>query len=250
MVYCDSHIHSAMYDSWEPFQNSPVCASVHSIEEWNRLEVLYNRYPTCTYKSFGVHPQNPDSSLLSFLESLLKKNALHAIGEAGFDLYTQEFRNTIRMQEEVWFEQLRMAQMYHKPLVVHCRKALDRLFASVYQLKKIQAVVFHSYAYSYEEALSFRKKGVNAYFSFGKPLLNNHKNAIRSVTELPLEWILLETDGPYQTLKDEVKTVPSDIAKVYNAVSSFRGIPLENLKQIEKNFMNVFSSSHLYHQSF
>lgn len=242
MNYCDSHIHCAMYDSWEPFNNGPVCSVSHSIEEWHMLTRLQEKYQ-CICTSFGIHPQNPDAELIPFLESLLKSHAINAVGEAGFDLFSDEYINHIKEQEEVWFLQLELAASYQKPLIVHCRKALDRIFGSVQKLKGIPSVVFHSWAYSPQEAFSLRKKGVNAYFSFGKPLLNNHKNAQMSAASLPLEWILLETDGPYQSLKGEPFTKPSDIVKVYDKLCSLRGIKIEELSQICTNFIRVFSPS-------
>ena len=43
--------------------------------------------------AFGVHPQNPDLSLVDFLESLLREGRLDAIGELGFDFFTEDFRS-------------------------------------------------------------------------------------------------------------------------------------------------------------
>lgn len=195
----------------------------------------------CT--SFGIHPQNPDAGLLPFLVSILQKGNINAIGEAGFDLFTEEFSKHIKDQEEVWMMQLELAIQYQKPLIIHCRKGLDRIFSSVQKLKKVPAAVFHSWAYPPQEAYSFRNKGVNAFYSLGKPLLNNHKNAQLSASSLPLEWILLETDGPYQTLKGEKITSPCDIVKVYEKVSSLRGVEIETLSQVYTNFIQVFSPS-------
>jgi TatD DNase family protein len=96
------------------------------------------------------------------------------------------------------------------------------IFESIEKLKKIKAVIFHSFSGSVTEANSLRKKGVNAFFSFGKPILNGNKNAMDCVKNLPLEWLLLETDSPYQTLKGEVFTPPTDILKVYEQFVKLR----------------------------
>jgi TatD DNase family protein len=229
-----------MYDYWKPVQNSHVCSAAHSIAEWNTLCLLKEQYKDLLSVSFGIHPQNPDPSLLPFLKKLLEQNSINAIGEAGFDLYTDGFKEQLSVQKLVWYEQLELALSYSKPLVVHSRKALDLIFASAPLLKKIPSVVFHSYSNSPEEAVSLRKKGINAFFSFGKPLLNNHKNALRCAAHLPLEWILLETDGPYQTLRGECITPPEDIIKVYSFFSSIRNSSEDSLCQVEKNFFSVF----------
>ena len=151
-----------------------------------------------------------------------KYDKIFAIGECGFDLFTDEYKSTFAEQNELWNAQLELAIKYDKPIIVHCRKGMCHIFESIEKLKKIKAVIFHSFSGSVTEAISLRKKGVNAFFSFGKPILNGNKNAMDCVKNLPLEWLLLETDSPYQTLKGEVFTPPSDILKVYEQVFNLR----------------------------
>lgn len=248
MVYTDAHIHTAQIHSWIPFLGSPVCTVSHSFDEWKCILEQSSCYPYLVYPCFGIHPQNPDPNLVSVLQSILKKEKhegivkLCAIGEAGFDYYTDEYKESSSRQDYVWKEQLILCQEYQKPLIIHCRKALEKIFTYTKELKKIPYVVFHSYSYSFQEALSLRKRGVEAYFSFGKPILNNHKNARKCVSVLPLEWLLLETDAPYQTLKGEKETKNKDIVKVYEEVCKLRGCTLETLEQINKNFKKVFFS--------
>lgn len=243
MRYSDAHIHCGIYESWEPFENSPVCSAAHWVEDWEKLCQIKKKHDSYVYTSFGIHPQNPDTSLIAYLENILQTQHLDAIGETGFDLFTEDYKNSVRAQEEVWHAQLELAYQYNKPVIVHCRKALEKIFSSVPLLKKLKAVVFHSFANSPQEAISLRNKGINAYFSFGKPILSNHKNALRSAASLPLEWILLETDGPYQTLKGEDKTNPSDIKKVYEMLAALRSIPIEDLEMVNANFMTVFADA-------
>ena len=151
-----------------------------------------------------------------------KYDKIFAIGECGFDLFTDEYKSTFAEQKEIWNTQLELAIKYDKPIIVHCRKGMCHIFESIEKLKKIKAVIFHSFSGSVTEAISFRKKGVNAFFSFGKPILNGNKNAIQCVKSLPIDWLLLETDSPYQTLKGESFTSPNDILKVYDQFVKLR----------------------------
>ena len=144
-----------------------------------------------------------------------KYDKIFAIGECGFDLFTDEYKSTFAEQNEIWNAQLELAIKYDKPIIVHCRKGMCHIFESIEKLKKIKAVIFHSFSGSVTEAISLRKKGVNVFFSFGKPIINGNKNAIQCVKSLPIDWLLLETDSPYQTLKGEAFTSPNDILKVY-----------------------------------
>lgn len=208
-------------------------------------------------QSFGLHPQAPFSDerdfalRLEFLESLLRERRVQAVGECGLDFFTQEFSAKRAAQEKAFAAQLDLAARYKVPVIVHARKAMQEIFESAAALKKVPAVVFHSFAGTLMDARSLLSKGVNAYFSFGKPLMNGAKKAILCVRTLPIERLLFETDAPYQTLKGEAATSPAEIADVYQAAFELRtaGIPYEARPsfidfsaEIEKNFRAVFGA--------
>jgi TatD DNase family protein len=244
-MYPDSHLHLAALDAWQPVDNSPVAASAHSPEEFAVLSEYAARYPGLVYRTFGMHPQNPDTSYAPFLEGLLRNNEIDAIGEAGFDVFTPEYAADSVRQEAAWHLQCRYAAHYRKPLIVHCRKALDRIFRDTALLMKLPVVVFHSFMGSPVEAASLIKRGINAYFSFGKPLLNNNKRAIACVRLLPLSVLLAETDAPYQTLRSETATRVGDIRRVYAEIARIRGeSPAEICARITDNFFTVYAGEH------
>jgi TatD DNase family protein len=181
------------------------------------------------------------------IENMTKYDKVFAIGECGFDLFTDEYKSSFVEQKEIWNAQLELAIKYDKPIIVHCRKGMCHIFESIEKLKKIISVIFHSFPGSVTEANSLRKKGVNAFFSFGKPILNGNKNAMDCVKNLPLEWLLLETDSPYQTLKGEVFTPPTDILKVYEQVFNLRK---ENSEIIASKIYENFDKSIITNKTF
>lgn len=198
-----------------------------SKEEFEKQEEMICSIPSdskiCFYRAFGIHPQSPEPFQKNQLIALLKDGKLDAIGECGFDFFTQEFKNLKELQEECWKIQLFLAIEYQKPLIIHGRKCTEYFFRDVKLLKQVPKVVFHSWAGTYREALSLLEKNVDAYFSFGKPLINGKKSAIECIQKLPENRILLETDSPYQTLKGEEKTVLEDILCVYKKAFDLRG---------------------------
>ena len=206
-------------------------------------------YP-CAFISYGIHPQSPSignksfiEEELAFLENLLAEKKIVAIGECGFDFFTPEFKATSTEQEIVFASQLALAQKYNVPLVLHLRKAIEKIFTYSRDLKKIPAVVFHSFPGTLREAQSLMNHGIKAFFSFGKPILNGKKSAIDCVQNLPLKNLLFETDAPYQTLKGEDETLPADIKKVYQKAAELRGIKLNELSQaIYENFQIVLGN--------
>ena len=278
MTFCDAHIHivpsaqreekgdadaladlralfaagngycacSCAHDEAEFFaQQQLLAALVASADEASAVATSGARASGVRVVSaFGIHPQAPDLRRLPFLEALLVQGAIGAIGEAGFDMYTEAFAARVGEQEAAWRAQLELSARYGVPLVVHCRKAQERLFRDSALLKRLPAVIFHSFMGSVQDATSLLRRGVNGYFSFGKPLLNGKKSAIACVRALPFERLLLETDAPYQTLKGERATAPAEITRVYATAATLRGCSMEALSaQLAQNFAAAFATA-------
>lgn len=245
MNFYDAHFHLTESSQFIAIQEirlfGATCA--HSPQEYKRQKELISSANTESriIPCFGIHPQNPVIEYAQFLQTLLEQNEINAIGESGFDFFTEEYKSKRKEQTECFKIQAELAASFNKPLIIHDRKALDVLFEYKKLLSKIPSVIFHSFAFGKKEADSLLDKGINAYFSFGKPLLNGAKKAIECVKELPLDKILFETDAPFQTLKGEKFTSPIEIENVYKKACEIRGIELENLLiKIEENFKNAF----------
>lgn len=246
----DAHCHfieANERQAFLPFASKyTIVTSSHSRGDFLETEKISAKFPEIKIKkTFGLHPEKVDLQNASFLESLLKDERIDGVGEAGYDLFTQKGKESLCAQHEAWRIQLELAAHYDVPVVVHARKGLEFLYRDVPLLKKLPAVIFHAFYWSLTEGESFLKKGVNAYFSFGKQLLNSNKKALRAAFALPLSSILLETDAPYGRLRGEEATPLSDILKVYHALSRLRGVESEekfyNLcRSLETNFTRIF----------
>ena len=221
----DAHFHYAVCKEMgicELPENWQGISCAHSQHEFE----IQRAAPACVIQSYGMHPQNAENEKIKesadFLENLLSKNLISFIGEAGFDYFTDEFRAAADLQEEIFNIQLDLALKYKMPLVIHCRKANHKLFEYSKKLKQLPEVLFHSFMGPPVEAQTLLTKGINGYFSFGKQLLNGNKKAVACVRELPAERILAETDAPFQFLKGEKNTLPSDIRKICNEIENIQ----------------------------
>ncbi len=222
-----------------PKENHFFCTCAHSKEEFSRQEEFLSSDFFCrekTVRAFGLHPQNPILENADFLERLLKERKIEAVGEAGFDFFSEELKENAAAQEEAWNVQLQLAQEYGATLVVHARRAMQKIFEYAPKLKNLRSVVFHSFAASAADASSILRRGVNAYFSFGKPILNGAKKARSCVKSLPTENLLFETDAPFQTLRWEAATPPSDIARVYQCAFELRRLASRRALSGEEGF--------------
>jgi TatD DNase family protein len=216
----DAHFHlvySAPLKQFSVPYYAVTCA--HDKDEFEAQKKLISAYDCrkdcMILNSFGMHPQMPLIGNADFMEDLLREKQIQAIGEAGFDLFTKELKADIARQEQAWRIQTALAAQYKVPLVVHCRKGMDRIFRDSKILCTIPAVIFHSFPGSSADARSLLRHGINAYFSFGKPVLKGDKSAISCIREFGTERILMETDAPYQTLKGESSTGADEIMRVY-----------------------------------
>ena len=259
-VLTDAHFHLAccaensLEDSFRGLESLSYygVSCAHDRDEFLKQETLSVKLNenenTQVLCAFGMHPQLPLVENASFMETLLKERRIGVIGEAGFDLFTKEFKADIARQEESWRISCELAALYGVPLVVHCRKALDKMFRDSKALSKIPAVVFHSFTGSVQDASSLLKRGVNAYFSFGNPLIFGDKSAIGCVQKLDVERLLMETDAPYQTMRGETGTKMSAIARVYERAFSLRygeeSLAKEKIQMFSDAIFNNFKSAY------
>ncbi|MDR1211170.1 MAG: TatD family hydrolase [Spirochaetaceae bacterium] len=177
---------------------------------------------------YAVHPQLPRErasfdDCLDFLAALAAGKRICAIGETGFDLFDRSFKDTEAAQDALFSAHLETALRYGLPLVLHIRKAMHKVFSHAASLRRLPAVVLHSYSGTAREAGDLLKRGVNAYFSFGNTIRLNHKEAMRSCALLPAGRLLFETDAPYQPFRGRAFSLWEDTAAILASAASLRG---------------------------
>ena len=230
----DAHIHLAdLIDRDQGFPERMTagwscCAASHDEAEWDRVEVLRPRLPPFV-SSFGIHPQNAVWTDADFLSRLAAEGRIVAIGEAGFDFFgdrPERVRDTDNevAQRAVFEYQLELALRLGLPLLLHLRKAMDLAFAYAARLRRLPAAVFHSFPGSGADAQSLVAKGVNAFFSFGAPVLNGNKHAAAACAAVPLDRLLAETDAPWQPPRGGDFCRAEDIVPVVAGMARLRGI--------------------------
>jgi len=181
------------------------------------------------------------------LRSLAAQGRVDAVGETGFDLFDDKYRAGEKLQEEMFVSHLETALKYDLPVIIHARKAMHKLFPYAEKLKKLPAIVFHSWPGTKGEGEAWLKKGVNAFFSFGSVVLKNHKDAMASAACFPAERILLETDAPYQPLRGKSFSSYGDLKATLAGIAALRkeaGSSFAGHEELEQattgNFFRVF----------
>jgi TatD DNase family protein len=208
-MLADAHIHLANLlerDAAFPERLAGLewtcCAASHDEAEWEAIEALRGRLPRFV-SSFGIHPQWAVWNHADLLSRLAGEGRLAAIGEAGFDFFgdrPERVRDEANeaAQRAVFEYQLELAGRFGLPLLLHLRKAMDLAFAYSGRLKALPAAIFHCYSGTADDAASLLARGVNAFFSFGAPILNGNKRAAAACAAVPGDRLLAETDAPWQ----------------------------------------------------
>ena len=212
------------------------CFAVHPqfFSVWNEELVMKNELNTLINEK------------LSLLEELAINKRISAIGECGFDLYNEAFRETETQQDMIFKEHMETAIRHDLPVVLHVRRAMHKIFANIKQLSKCKTAIFHSWSGTSDEAFSILRRGVNAYFSFGNIIMLNHKQAKRNCALLPADRLLTETDAPYQPRRAERFSSCKDLPLILEAAASLRSEAGNSItasefeKQIEVNFRNAY----------
>jgi TatD DNase family protein len=241
----DAHIHlkelSARngHDAGFILENDyQAVVSCHSMED---IEFAEN-FGKKLLISFGVHPQDPDPDGLKTLEKLLEEKRIDAVGEIGFDRYSTEFKEKFDQQKVVFEYQLDLSLRKKMPIVLHIRKSFEELFRYSFELSRLPGVIFHSFSGTYEQAQFFLDRGVNAFFSFGTPILNGNKKAVLALSLIPLERILVETDAPYQPVMGENFSKAGDILKVIEKTAIIKGVDKpEVMSAVRENLHKTFT---------
>lgn len=210
--------------------------SRESIEEVMDLKDKYDMI----YVTIGYHPEYADTitkSDLDYLKSLLGEKKIIGIGEIGLDYhYTKENKD-----KQIWLfeEQLKIADAFNLPVVIHSR---DATMDTINILKKYKAKgIIHCFSGSLETANIYISMG----FLLGIGGVVTFKNSKLKdvVKEVPLESIVLETDSPYLTPVPFRGKVNSSKYLEYIAmfIADIKNISVEELAEItNKNASSLF----------
>ncbi len=193
---------------------------------------LAETYPH-VWASAGIHPHDAgDFIAVDGIEALVAHPRIVAVGETGLDYYRDwsPFEN----QRKLFDATIALAKNAQKPLIIHCRDALEDTFAVLLKHNaKDVGGVFHCYAGDAEFAK--RLRDINFLVSFTGNLTFKKAGALRTAAkDIPLEQIMLETDCPYLAPEPfRGKTCePKHVWYTGTALAELKGVPLEEIARI------------------
>ena len=167
-----------------------------NIESASKVIEYADKYPYMYY-SLGIHPMEVEKQIsISLFEQKLekelkrKKQKLVAIGETGLDYH---FDYPIDLQEKYFIEQIKLANKYELPIIIHSRESQDDVKKILQKNVVKKAGIMHCYSGNPEMAKEFVKMGY--YIGVGGPV-TRYKDVQETVKITPINKIVIETDSP------------------------------------------------------
>lgn len=192
-------------DAWPKLRE--VCGSAHG------LYPAYGLHPTFLHHHQPVHLQE--------LAGWIERERPVAVGECGLDYYVEGLD---RQAQQAYFDgQLELAREHELPVIVHARRAVDAVIASIRRVGRLRGVV-HSFAGSPEQARQLRDLGFLV--GLGGPVTYERARRLRRLAAtMPLEDLLLETDAPDQPDADNRggRNEPALLVRVLDTIAGLRG---------------------------
>ena len=205
------------------------------------------------YTTAGVSPNDiPQTEeelwkQLAEIEKIVEKNKekICAIGEIGLDYYWNT--DNKELQKKAFIEQIKIANKYNLPIVIHTREAVMDTLQILKENKVTKTGVFHCCPQNRELIKEGLKLGF--YISFAGPItFKNSKNAEEMINLVPNDRILIETDSPYLAPEPVrgTRNTPANVKYIAQKIADVKGLTLEEVEKITfENTKNILYISKL-----
>lgn len=209
------------------------------IENTQGIIALTQAYPG-VYAAVGVHPNSTADfvpGMIEELETLAQSPKVVAIGEIGLDYYWDHSPKHI--QAEAFRNQLALAARLELPVIIHNREAsedvisiLEAWCADLPDSLKERPGVLHSF--SAPQDIADRALAAGFYIGFTGPITFKKADDLRRIAAtVPLDRILVETDGPFLTPAPYrgKRNEPAYIPHIAERLAALRQVSVETLAQ-------------------
>ena len=177
------------------------------------------------FPAYGLHPMlvaDHRPRHLAELREWIERERPCAVGECGLDYYIEGLD---RDEQQRYFDgQLELAREFDLPVIVHARRAVDAVIASIRRVDGLRGVV-HSFSGSEEQARQLWKLGF--LLGLGGPVTYERANRLRRLAAtMPIEHLLLETDAPDQPdagIRGQ-RNEPARLVEVCATIAGLRGV--------------------------
>lgn len=200
---------------------------------------LVKTYPQ-VYAAVGIHPNSSADfapAMLDEITTLAANPKIVAIGEIGLDYY-RDYSSRER-QIEAFEAQLALAARLKLPVIIHNRDASEDVIAILETWVntlpaeiKDRPGVLHSF--SAPKIIAERALAAGFYLGFTGPITYKNADDLRRIaTRVPLDRLLVETDGPFLTPTPYrgKRNEPAYIPIIVQRLAALHVVPVEQMAQ-------------------
>ena len=187
--------------------------------------------PNQGYYSYGIHPwklDNVDFQLkeaFSLLEERLQSPNVLALGEAGLD---KMHKGSFEQQIVVFERQIDLSEALQKPIILHDVRSHNEILALRKKHKAKQPWILHGFNGTEQDIQQLTGQGL--YLSVGESLLHSERKITKSLKNIPLGMLFMETD-----------MAEISVEKIYEVAAKLLGMDLSALQtRIFANFARLF----------
>lgn len=235
MIDTHCHLFKEYYDNIEEIvSNMNGYMITAGVDDDTNLEVIdvANKYDN-VYGVIGIQPEevlNFSDKSIKIIEDNINNPKIIGIGEVGLDYYWDDTHK--EEQIKVFRCMMDLARKYNKTVVIHSREAIQDTYDIVKEYSDVKCIL-HCYSSSVEMAKEFIKLGVMLGIG-GVLTFKNSKKLVEVVKEIPMEYLLLETDSPYlspEPLRGKTN-IPNNIEIVAKKIAEIKNISVEEVLRI------------------
>ena len=241
--------------------------------QWQNVESLCVSYSQMS-GSVGIHPffldryrllsaADQEKALeldLGKLAELACQSWVKAVGECGIDVVVAEnfvqrvsnnptnkkyVESDLQLQQQLFEEQIKIANDNQKPLIIHHRKSHHLILQSFKRVKPQYGGIIHAFSGSIQDANNYIQQGF--YLGCGGTITYERANKTKRVFEqVDLNHIVLETDSPDMPICGEQgkRNEPKHIISIAEALAKIKGMELAEIAQAtSKNAIRALNLS-------
>lgn len=200
-------------------------------------------YPDRVFSMMGLHPCSVKENYeeeLAIVKSHLDARAFCAIGEIGIDLHWD--KTTFEIQRKAFKQQIAWAKELNVPIIIHSRNSTEEVIEVLKEEKDERLCgIFHCFGGTVEEGRRIIELGF--YLGIGGVVTFKNAGLDKTVAELPLESLVLETDAPY------LSPVPyrgkrnetSYLRLIAEKIAAIKGVEFAEVEELTtRNAKNIF----------
>ena len=220
-----------------------ICTTLDSFE---KIKLIINKYKN-VYGTFGIHPHEAknftevDSKYISEIKK--GNNKILGIGETGLDYYYNH--SDEKTQKKSFINHIQAASELDIPIIVHSRNAEKDTYEILESEKKNSNLKVLIHCFTGSENFAKKLLNIDCYISVsGIITFSNSDELAQTVSTIPTENLLVETDSPYLSPVPYrgKSNEPSYIVHTVEKLSYLKNVSKESImSSTTNNFKNLFN---------